>query len=349
MAARPPVRRAKMRSVPPRQIPRAAARAVLAAAAAAALALGLGCGGGSSASAPVTLTIVEPDGRTVTRTALAPAAGTTATVAAAPPKPVSLTPIVHGPGPLTGAWQVVATVKGQPAAWVSEHGGVVFLRMDQNLVRLDLHAGAGEPAGEGWHWGGQIEPREIHRVLAAFNGGFKLNYGSVGFLSYGRVGAPLSAGLGSIVTYRDGFTQIGSWGEGVPQRGRAIASVRQNERLLIDHGMPAANVESCIIECWGHTIGGEAVPRSALGIDEQSRLVWAAGEGLTPAALARAMVSQGVQRAVELDINPDWVAGYLYRHRSGGPQAMQILPEQKGIVGQLLAPYARDFFVVISR
>jgi len=77
--------------------------------------------------------------------------------------------------------------------------------------------------------------------------------------------------------------------------------------------------------------------------------VWAGGEGLTPAAIAAAMVSAGVQRAVELDINPEWVAGYLYVHHAAGPAAVPVVPGQSGIPGQLLAPYSRDFFAIVAR
>jgi hypothetical protein len=69
---------------------------------------------------------------------------------------------------------------------------------------------------------------------------------------------------------------------------------------------------------------------------------------LTPSALAHGLVAAGVQRAVELDINPAWVAGYLYVHHSGGPSAVPVVPNQNGIAGQLLAPYTRDFFTVIA-
>ena len=89
----------------------------------------------------------------------------------------------------------------------------------------------------------------------------------------------------------------------------------QDLKLLVDHGAPAASVETCATECWGATLGGDvAVARSALGIRDDGQLVWAAGESLSPAALARALTDAGVQRAVELDINPEWVAGYLYVH-----------------------------------
>jgi hypothetical protein len=50
-----------------------------------------------------------------------------------------------------------------------------------------------------------------------------------------------------------------------------------------------------------------------------------------------------------LDINPDWVAGYLYvHHRRSGPTPIPVVPGQFGIAGQLLQPYSRDFFTVLS-
>jgi hypothetical protein len=91
------------------------------------------------------------------------------------------------------------------------------------------------------------------------------------------------------------------------------------------------------------------VARSALGIDAAGRLVWAAGESLSPGELARALTAVGVQRAVELDINPFWVAGYLYLHRAGGPSAVPVVPGQHGIAGELLEGDSRDFFAVLAR
>jgi hypothetical protein len=279
-------------------------------------------------------------------------AGTPAAVApvrAVAAKPPSKVPLVSSPSHTGPEWRVVATIAGQPAAWIAERSGVTLMRFDQSLVRLALHAGSGEPAGGGWRYGSDIGPHEVHRVVAGFNGGFRLSYGSVGFMADGRAPVPLSAGLGSIVIYNDGVTDVGAWQAGVPAHGRAIESVLQDLRLLVDHGTAAATVETCAIECWGSTLGGGvAVARSALGVREDGQLVWAAGESLSPAAIARALIDARAQRAVELDINPEWVAGYLYLHH-GGPVAMPVVPGQAGIPGQLLAPYSRDFFTVLAR
>ena len=64
---------------------------------------------------------------------------------------------------------------------------------------------------------------------------------------------------------------------------------------------------------------------------------------------ADALLSAGVRRAVQLDINPEWVAGYLYVHRGQGLSAMQVTPSQPGIPGQLLSPYNRDFFTILAK
>jgi hypothetical protein len=261
---------------------------------------------------------------------------------------VSSAPLVSAPGHPGQSWTPVASIGGQAAAWIAQRSGVTLLRLDQRLLHLALHAGSGEPSGQGWAYGDRIGASEIHRVIAAFNGGFKLSYGSVGFVSGGRVAVPLTAGLASIVTYGNGTTQIGAWRQGVPAAGLQIASVLQNLHLLVDHGVLASNASSCLT-CWGSTLGGGAdVARSALGISAEGQLVWAAGESLSPAMIGQALVSAGVLRAVELDINPEWVAGYLYLHHPSGPTPVAVVPGQLGIPGRLVAPYSRDFLTVIA-
>ena len=262
---------------------------------------------------------------------------------------VSSAPVVTGPGQPGPTWKPVASIGGQVVAWIAQRSSVTLLRFEQRLVHLALHAGSGEPEGQGWTYRDRIGASEIHRVVAAFNGGFKLSYGSVGFLADGRVAVPLTVGLGSIVTYQNGTTEIGAWHEGVPAHGLTVASVLQNLHLLVDRGMAAPTVENCILSCWGATLGGGPdVARSALGITGAGQLVWSAGESLTPAVIAHALVDAGVLRAVELDINPEWVAGYLYVHHPGGPTAVPVVPGQFGIPGRLLAPYDRDFFTILA-
>jgi hypothetical protein len=244
---------------------------------------------------------------------------------------------------------VLARVLGRPAAWIARLSGTILMRFDQSLVHLTLHAGSSDGGSSGWRYGDRISPREVHLLIAAFNGGFKLTYRNVGFVSGGHVAAPLKAGLASIVTYTDGSTNIGAWRAGVPSAQRTVFSVLQNQHLLVDHGLAPSSVSSCIITCWGETIGSQTrVARSGLGIDASGDLVWAAGEQLVPADLAGALIAAGAVRAIELDINPFWVAGYLYPHHKSGPVPVPVVPGQHGIAGELLEPSARDFLAIVA-
>jgi hypothetical protein len=245
----------------------------------------------------------------------------------------------------------VVSVRGQTAAWLARPpGGVTLLYLNPALITVALHSGTIDAGSSGWRYGPAIVGAERHRLVAAFNGGFKLSTESGGFQSYGRTASPLRGGLGSIVTYADGTTNIGAWGEGVPSRASRVVSVRQNLSLLIDHGRPAANIEC--VSCWGATLGGgPEVARSALGITAGGELVWAGGASLSVGSLTDALLKAKVARAVELDINPQWVAGYLYRHRGTGRalEAIPVVPGQNGVAGFFLEPYSRDFFAVLER
>ena len=127
--------------------------------------------------------------------------------------------------------------------WISRSpSGVALLSFDQRLVELRLHSGTVDAGGSGWRFGPAVLGTELGRLVAAFNGGFKFSTGAGGFESYGHLGAPLVNGLGSIVTYTDGNTDIGSWSHGVPAAGTPVASVRQNLNLLINNGTAAASL-----------------------------------------------------------------------------------------------------------
>jgi hypothetical protein len=245
----------------------------------------------------------------------------------------------------------VVSLRGQNAVWMARlPTGVTLLYFDQHLLTLALHSGTIDAGASGWRYGPAVVDGERARLVAAFNGGFKLETESGGFQSYGRTAVPLRSGLGSIVTYADGTTNIGAWHEGVPTQRSPVVSVRQNLSLLIDHGHAAGNLEC--VSCWGATLGGGAeVARSALGVTPSGELVWAGGESLSVSTLADALLKATAVRAVELDINPQWVAGYLYRHRGTGRplEPIPVVAAQHGVAGEFLEPYGRDFFTVLAR
>lgn len=305
----------------------------------------VGCGGGAAR-------------RHHTLSALPTTSTPTSTVAVVPQRPPRLIRILSAATRqgLFG-WVPAALVRGQTAVWLSrvrayrEPGfTITLMRFDQQLVALALHAGSQEPGGSGWRYGSAIGTRERRIVVGGFNSAFRESYGAGGFEAYGRVGWPLERGKASVVIYRDGTADIGRWREGVPAPGQPVAAVRQNLDLLITGGRVPANVDTCIRLCWGDPLHEQPiVARSGLGITAGGDLVWAAGHDLSVRALAEALAARGVVRAIELDINPAWVAGYLYAHRAHGAVIpFPLVAGQTGIPGQFLQPYFRDFFTVLA-
>jgi hypothetical protein len=227
-------------------------------------------------------------------------------------------------------------------------GSVVTLAAFAGPVSFRLHAGSGDPgypALSVLHAGPVIGPDEHRRLLAAFNGGFKLSSGAGGYEQEGHIITPLIRGMASLVIDRSGAAAIGVWGHGVPRPGEAVYSVRQNLTPLVNHGRVTAAAANWGL--WGATLGGgEFVARSALGQDAAGRLIFAGSMSASPADLAAALVRAGAVTAMELDINPEWVQLDVATHP--GHALTAAIPGQQRPAGQYLIGWARDFITVLA-
>ena len=225
-------------------------------------------------------------------------------------------------------------------------GALVIVATCLGPVRYVLHDGSGDPGPvPGLRAGPAVTGAERSRLLAAFNGGFKLAAGVGGYLQEGHVLSPLRPGLASLVIDRSGQVRIGIWDRGVPVPGEAVYSVRQNLPPLVLHGRPTAAAADWGL--WGATLGGGPdVARSAVGQDAAGHLIFAASMSAVPADLASALASHGARIAMELDINPEWVQLDV-AHRPGGPLTAEI-PGQSRPADQYLAGWTRDFFAVVA-
>ena len=140
-------------------------------------------------------------------------------------------------------------------------------------------------------------------LVAAFNGGFQFQDFAGGVISLGRGFRDLAGGVGTLIVYADGSFTVGAWGRDNDPAKQVVAA-RQNLQLLVDNGAPTAATSNP--GAWGGSVAGVATMRSAVGVDAKGALLWAGGR-LSPADLANAMVASGAVRAMQMDINPDWV------------------------------------------
>jgi hypothetical protein len=256
----------------------------------------------------------------------------------APPAPVS-------PGGGVAWTPIGRTVLGHPTTYGAQANGVGLAWLDPQLLHPVLVAGTGDPSGSPGPWGGQVPPGQRGALAAAFNSGFKMGDIRGGWVGWGAVWRPPEAGDASLVVQSNGQATVGVWGRDV-NGGPDVAYVRQNLTPLIDGGQPVASAGSP--GAWGASISGANTWRSALGIDAHGALVFAAGGGITPAVLAQALVAAGVQRAMELDINPSWVSFNTYQPGADGAvhgtKVYGLHADDK-----YLSPDSRDFIAMLVR
>ena len=226
---------------------------------------------------------------------------------------------------------------------------VVVVRFLYNHVDYSLHVGSQDPptgqAVIGPDSGPAIGAAERPLLLACFNGGFKASSGVGGFEVYGQVLTPLANGLASLVIDTAGVGYVGVWGQDVPPPGISVTSVRQNLPPLVEGGQPSPQAGA--VSAWGATLGGGAyVARSALGEDAFGNLLYAASMSTVPTDLAAALISAGAMRAMELDINPEWVQ--MDTAATPGAALVAQIPGQNRPADQCESGWTRDFIAVLS-
>lgn len=252
-------------------------------------------------------------------------------------------PVPAAPGGSVAWHPAGRQVLGQTVLYLASVGSADLAWMPAQLVRPVVVPGSGDPGGP-WPWGGQVDPGNRPNLVASFNGGFKWSDFNGGVLAFGHAFRDLAAGQASFVVFTDGSFTVGLWGRDI-NPGPNVAAVRQNLVMLVDGGAPTAAAGSS--GSWGSSVAGVATMRSAVGVDAKGGLVWAGGR-LSPIDLANALVAGGAVRAMQMDINPDWVNFNLYQ---SGPDGVVHGAGVYGATGpdRYLSPNSRDFIAVLIR
>jgi hypothetical protein len=301
----------------------------------------VGCGSSSPSSAPPSGSAAKPG----TTTTTAPTTTTTRPPDAPPPIGATAfsdptTPWVgagRDVGPTPAVYTIQLHAAGEPvaAAWI-----------DTKRATARVYAGTDQPSGS-WTYQGAIGAQDEPSLLAACNGGFKFQDTPAGFYADGKQGEPLQNGLGSFVVLQNGTATVADWGRDATLTPD-VAFVRQNLPLLVDGGQPAANAGNPA--AWGDPLHGNYENyRSAIGVDAAGHLLYAAGPALMPLTLAQVMVALGAVRAMELDINPEWVTFVTF---TGAPPAVtgtSLLSSMYFPTTHFLSVSERDFFAFFAK
>ncbi len=273
--------------------------------------------------------------------------------------PLKLTSPAGHPLPGEGRWRVLETVNNEPAIFSTflradkVHTSVVagIVSMDQRLVRFGLRPGVEDPGPGPWKASTWIMPGTRRGLLAAFNGGFKLDSAGGGFYLNGAHKGALVAGAASVVYYRNGTIKIGVWGREL-RMTPDVVGVRQNLKLLIDGGKVSSKVNQDVLSAWGATLGGGYyVWRSGIGITAGGRVIFVYGPSLNVQDLANLLHRAGAVEGMQLDINPEWMSFDYYQagNTPQDPAPHALLPTQQSTSYRYFQPYSRDFTVVYAR
>ena len=291
------------------------------------------------------------------------AAGNTAIAVAVPhlPAPAAITPIASPPVAGEGQWSPAGRlVKGVPAIYETElrpstiHTSYVVgvAWMDPKLLKATLYSGSQIPGGGPFTHTAPISATAANSLDAAFNAGFLVPDSNGGYYTDNKTIVPLRTGAASFVVYKDGTSTVGQWGRDLSM-GPNVVAVRQNLDLLVDNGAVVPAAYSANSPQWGKTLGGQLfVWRSGIGVTANGALVYVGGPGLDIADLANILVRAGAVRAMELDINTDWVNYSTYAPSTPGGAATpangsELLSGMTGTPGRYFQTWwARDFITM---
>ncbi len=252
--------------------------------------------------------------------------------------------------PVDGMPAVYETMLRPDAVHTSYVVGVAW--MDTELLKATLYSGSAIPGGGPYTHTAPVSPTDATRLVTAFNAGFLMSDANGGYYTDNKTVVPLRTGAASFVVYKNGSSTVGQWGRDVTMAPNVV-SVRQNLDLLVDGGQVVPAASSTNTRQWGATLGGGLfVWRSGLGVTADGALVYVGGPGLDILDLANLLVRAGAVRAMELDINTDWVNFSSYQPSPAtGPatanNGTELISGMSGSPGRYFEPWwARDFITM---
>ena len=269
----------------------------------------------------------------------------------------ALRPLVQPALPGEGVFRTVVASKRGPAVQLAYlrpdrvHTSYLaaVLVLNRGAVRYVQHPGYDEPGRlHRWRQADSLTPAARSGLAATFNSGFKLKDARGGFYANRHTAGTLRSGAASMVITKDGNLNVGSWNQEV-RMSSAVVSVRQNLRLLIDHGHIVSNVSANTQSDWGATVhGADYVWRSGVGVDKFGNVIDVVGPALSAPTLADLLLRAGSVRAMELDINKTWVAAMWYDHAGGQTTPHKVLPFQRP-ADRYFVGTSRDFIAAYAR
>jgi hypothetical protein len=251
-------------------------------------------------------------------------------------------PVVNG---LPGAY---ATTIRPDAVHTSSVIGVVWF--DPHAVSFRQFPGTKIP-GSPWDRPPSVPAADQSRLIAAFSGGFRIANSHGGMLLGGRQLQAMRTGAATFAVDTHGVPTVGAWGTDM-STANSLDSARQNLDLIVENGALNPSLATDPNHKWGFTgpANQEFVWRSGAGVLPNGAIVWVGGPGLSVVSLADEFVRLGAVRAMQLDINQEWMQFVSYSVGADGQvHGRRLLNGMRGPDDRWLTTDTRDFIAVFTR
>lgn len=289
---------------------------------------------------------------TTSETSSAPSPTSTVPIVPDVQPPTPLTPVIEPPLPGEGEWLPVASAGGRDAMWVTsvrplaDVGSVTatVAMIDPTDVRVGMFNGRELPGGD-WRLDDHVPLDLAPALLAAMNGGFRLEHLFGGYKTEGVVVKPLENGRGTIGITYDGRMEIGELGRDMVDDG-SWTTLRQNGILMVDAGR--SQIERARQErvTWGADDTGDLfVNRSAVCVLWNGRIAYVMAGKVDPTQMAEILIRTGCDRALQLDINGQWPNFTVFTHGAeGGMDGFVIDRRMRNDPFRYLKVSSKEFF-----
>lgn len=229
---------------------------------------------------------------------------------------------------------------------------VYLFAFDMRALALRFVAGTRDPRSTtGVRGTGRIVEEDKPGLVAAFNGGFKIEHGAFGTVESRGVVIPPTPGWATVAVDTDGRARFGVWDVdgALPE---SVFSLRQNLPPLIADGL----VNPTRVRQWGQLVArldAEHTPRSALGVSDGGILLYAWSLAASADQMGEAMRRAGARFAMHLDMNPGHTGlSFLAPGEppAGPPRVLGAgAPEMDHRADRWSGVETRDFFYLVER
>lgn len=227
--------------------------------------------------------------------------------------------------------------------------------IDARAVALHWEIGTVEPAatvpeGRDVERTGLIPPSHQPKLVAGFNGGFKMQHGRWGAGVKGTtVVAPRTHGC-TILPSPDHVAMLAPWPD-VEEVAPTRAWWRQTPPCMVHRGKRHGALWDPEAKGWGATLEGDTViRRSAIGLNGDRSILFVGVSNHTAAhVLADGMMHAGAEDVAQLDVNWSYPRFVVFPERDGELQTESLFPGFEVDPGEYLRdPVARDFFYLTA-